>query len=145
MQILLLLHLHPKYSHLNHINLLHITKLDTQDVAVVVAEVAAITREAGVPLREVTSKTTVNGTHGRLIKNRPASSVAVVKKTTSPEIALATYGATNAEQIHMDRARAVGYRNPRTMVWSLNIPLGGPLKNAWQFHLLPHALDFLRV
>ena len=77
--------------------------------------------------------------------NLPASSVAVVKKIIPLEIVLAKCGATNATLIHMGRALAVGYRNLRTMVWSLNIPLGGPLKSAWQFHLPSHALDFLRV
>ena len=141
MLILLLSHLHPKYQHINHMNL----KIIEVHILDVVAEVAAITREAGVLPEETISKTTVKGTHGIIIKNRPASSVALVKNTTSPKIVIAQCGATNATPIHMDLARAVGYRNLRTMVWSLNIPLGGPLKNAWQFHLLPHALDFLRV
>ena len=43
MLMLLLSHLHPKYTHLNHMNLPHTTKMDIQDVAVVVAEVAAVT------------------------------------------------------------------------------------------------------
>ena len=145
MLMLLLFYLHPKYPHLNYMNILHITKMDIQDVAVVVAEVAAITREAGVLPKETTFRTILKEIHISTTANLPASSVAVVKKTIPLEIVLAKCGATNATLIHMGRALAVGYRNLRTMVWSLNIPLGGPLKSAWQFHLPSHALDFLRV
>ena len=120
-------------------------KVDILDVAVVVAEVAAATREAGVLPREAISTTIVNGIQGNTTKNLPASSVAVVKRTISPETATARYGATTAIQKIMDHAHADGYRNPRTMVWSLNIPLRSPLKNVCQFHLLTHTLDFLRV
>ena len=144
MQILLLFHLHPKDPHINHLNLLQITKLDTQDVAVVVAEVEAATREARVLPRGAISTTIVNGIQGSKTKNPPASSVAVVATITSPETAEARYGATIAEQTAMDRARANGYRNPRTMAWSFHIPLVSPLENVWQFHLPPHT-DFLRV
>ena len=147
MLMLLLFYLHPKYPHHNYMNILHITKMDIQDVAVVVAEVAAITREAGELPKEMIFRIILKEIHIHIstTANLPASSVAVVKKTILLEIVLAKCGATNATLIHMGRALAVGYRNLRTMVWSLNIPLRSPLKNVCQFHLLTHTLDFLRV
>ena len=128
MQILLLSHLHLKETHINLMNL-KITKVPILDVAVVVAEVAVATKEAVVLPKGVISKIIVNGTHGSLHKNLPASSVAVAKKITSPETASVMYGAATARQKIMDHVHADGYRNPQTMVWSFHISLGGPLKN----------------
>ena len=79
-----------------------------------------------------------------MTKSLHASSVAVLETYTLLVNAIAMCGVTNARLITMDHVRANGYRKQGTMAWSFPIPPGGPLKNVWQFHLLPHT-DFLRV
>ena len=135
----LLLHQRKPMSHRNNI------KMDILDEAEVAAEVAATIREAEQLLGGVTSETIVKGTQGSTMTKSPhASSVAVLEINTLQVNAIAMCGVTNARLITMDHVRANGYRKQRTMARSFHIPPGGPLKNVWQFLLLPH-MDFLRV